>query len=83
MSLRVLVIYLLTIFPMCLNGDSDNSKLTCEGNTLNLYCTQGKVIQIIRAYYGRYSVAKCNDKHNTDITLKCVATNACEIIKDL
>lgn len=83
-GLLTTLICLSTLFAGYLNGDThfDNSKLICEGENLPLHCTKGKVIQIVRAYYGRYSVTKCNDNHNTDITIKCAADNACEIIKD-
>jgi len=43
----------------------------CEGNYLEIDCKPGKVIHLIRAIYGRFSLTICNDEGVTEWSVNC------------
>ena len=45
----------------------------CESSRLNISCSAGQYLDIIRANYGRFSITICNDHGNTDWKVDCQA----------
>ncbi|CAG0888741.1 unnamed protein product [Darwinula stevensoni] len=54
----------------------------CEGSTLSLECEAGHVIHLIRANYGRFSIAVCNDHGNTDWSVSCTSPRSLNILNE-
>ena len=54
----------------------------CQGSQLNLACPPDHQIRVMRANYGRFSVAICNDKGITDWSVNCMAPRSLRIMQD-
>ncbi|CAH0731584.1 unnamed protein product, partial [Brenthis ino] len=52
----------------------------CEGKTLKIGCSEGSVIHLIRANYGRFSITICNDHGNTDWSVNCMSTRSLRVL---
>nr|XP_012147882.1 PREDICTED: latrophilin Cirl-like isoform X4 [Megachile rotundata] len=52
----------------------------CEGKTLRLECGEGKLIQLIRANYGRFSITICNEHGNTDWSVNCMSPKSFRVL---
>ncbi|XP_055935902.1 latrophilin Cirl-like isoform X2 [Argiope bruennichi] len=65
-------------------GDRHQSKTTysCEGNELHVGCEEGKVIRLIRANYGRFSISMCNDNGHMDWSVDCISYRSFLIMQD-
>merc|ERR1712106_578269 len=66
-------------------GSSDKKPMlayACQGTKLNLSCPSGSVIKVVRANYGRFSVAICNDAGITDWSVNCMAPRSLRILQD-
>ena len=48
-----------------------SSAYACAGDTLSLSCPGGRAIRVVRANYGRFSIALCNDEARTDLKVNC------------
>ena len=53
----------------------------CEGSRLQINCTQDRYLDIIRANYGRFSIAICNDHGNTDWSVNCMSPRTLRVIE--
>ena len=61
--------------------DGDDNTLTayaCEGESLRMRCPQQqkdekKVLEVVRANFGRFSIAVCNDHVRTNLSVNCIA----------
>ena len=54
----------------------------CQGSQLALACPPDHQIRVMRANYGRFSVAICNDKGITDWSVNCMAPRSLRIMQD-
>ncbi|KAL0810102.1 hypothetical protein ABMA28_010908 [Loxostege sticticalis] len=52
----------------------------CEGKTLKIGCSEGSVIHLIRANYGRFSITICNDHGNIDWSVNCMSTRSLRVL---
>ncbi|XP_042910898.1 latrophilin Cirl isoform X2 [Parasteatoda tepidariorum] len=70
--------------PSLAKADRLHSKTThsCEGNELNVDCDEGKVIRLIRANYGRFSISMCNDDGHVDWRVNCMSYKSFLIMQD-
>merc|ERR1719483_647163 len=62
--------------------NSMKTSYACQGSKLNLSCPSGFVIKIMRANYGRFSVAICNEAGTTDWSVNCMAPRSLRILQD-
>ena len=54
-----------------------------KGSVLNITCpSRSDVIKVIRANYGRFSVAICNDEGRTDFSVNCLAPNSYRVMQE-
>ena len=53
----------------------------CEGSRLQINCTEGLFLDIIRANYGRFSIAICNNNGNTDWSVNCMSPRTLRVIE--
>ena len=53
----------------------------CEGSRLNITCSGARYLDVIRANYGRFSIAICNDHGNTDWSVNCMSPRTLRVIK--
>lgn len=95
-SIRLYVLFLgITILlslstDNCVNGSGLKNKDTtvynrmiCENEKLQIGCKEpDKVLNIQRAYYGRYSITPCNKNH-IQYTMGCTANNTLSVLKEL
>ena len=55
----------------------------CQGSNLDISCpNRNDVIKVVRANYGRFSVAICNEAGRTDLSVNCLAPNSFEVMRD-
>jgi len=83
--LVMVMLYLLVNVDSLTAASSMNSMKTsyaCQGSKLNLSCPSGFVIKIMRANYGRFSVAICNEAGTTDWSVNCMAPRSLRILQD-
>lgn len=52
----------------------------CEGKTLKIECNEGELIKLIRANYGRFSIAICNDHGHTDWSVNCMSPKSLRVL---
>lgn len=65
------------------NGVTYRTAYACQGQTLNISCPQsGDVIKVIRANYGRFSIAICNEEGRTDFSVNCLAPNSFRVMQE-
>ncbi|TRY70742.1 hypothetical protein TCAL_12812 [Tigriopus californicus] len=53
----------------------------CEGSRLQINCTDSHYLDIIRANYGRFSIAICNDHGETDWSVNCMSPRTLRVIE--
>ena len=54
--------------------------LLCKGDTLDLECDAGKIIQVTSAIYGRQTASVCPGNHRN---LNCAAPNSLAVVQGL
>ncbi|XP_076353780.1 latrophilin Cirl-like isoform X2 [Tachypleus tridentatus] len=54
----------------------------CEGNNLKIACENEKLIKVLRANYGRFSISICNDQGILDWSVKCAAEKSYFVIHE-
>lgn len=84
-NMLMMMISLLVSLESLTAAASMNSMKTsyaCQGSKLNLSCPSGFVIKIMRANYGRFSVAICNEEGITDWSVNCMAPRSLRILQD-
>ncbi|XP_067206179.1 latrophilin Cirl-like isoform X6 [Linepithema humile] len=52
----------------------------CEGKTLEIECGEGKLIHLIRANYGRFSITICNEHGNTEWSVNCMSPKSFRVL---
>lgn len=53
---------------------------SCQGQTLHVECPGQKVIKIVRANFGRFSIAVCNDQVRTNLSVNCMSPRSKDIV---
>jgi len=48
----------------------------CEGNKMELNCDEGKLIHLVRANYGRFSLSICNENGHSNYSVQCASFRA-------
>ena len=64
-------------------GSDRRTKYGCEGSVLDIQCEEGTVINLVRANYGRFSIAICNQQGLTHWTVNCAARNTISIVEKM
>lgn len=54
----------------------------CEGKQLDLSCDEGKMIHLVRANYGRFSLSICNPSGQLDLSVNCMSFRSFLIMQD-
>ena len=77
-------LYLIKTFsaPSSSSGVPMKTVYACQGSQLALACPPDHQIRVMRANYGRFSVAICNDKGITDWSVNCMAPRSLRIMQD-
>lgn len=57
------------------------TEYACEDTRLNITCGEGLHLNIIRANYGRFSIAICNMHGNTDWSVNCMSPRTLRVIR--
>jgi hypothetical protein len=63
------------------SGDVYETAYACEDSGLNITCTSGGRLNIIRANYGRFSIAICNVHGNTEWSVNCMSPRTLRVIR--
>ncbi|XP_014479736.1 PREDICTED: latrophilin Cirl-like isoform X2 [Dinoponera quadriceps] len=62
------------------NMERYDTAYACEGKTLEIECGEGKLIHLIRANYGRFSITICNEHGNTDWSVNCMSPKSFRVL---
>ncbi|XP_078048524.1 latrophilin Cirl [Augochlora pura] len=62
------------------NIERYDTAYACEGKTLFIECGEGKLIHLIRANYGRFSITICNEHGNTDWSVNCMSAKSFRVL---
>jgi hypothetical protein len=62
-------------------GDIYETAYACEDSGLNITCGGGGRLNIIRANYGRFSIAICNVHGNTEWSVNCMSPRTLRVIR--
>ena len=72
--------------PSDVAGEGGRLYLTeyaCQGDSVDIRCARpGDVIRVVRANYGRFSVAICNEEGRTDFSVNCLAPNSFSVMQN-
>lgn len=60
--------------------DRYDTAYACEGKILRIECGEGKLIHLIRANYGRFSITICNEHGNTDWSVNCMSPKSFRVL---
>ena len=63
------------------DGTKYKTAYRCEGQDLRINCDPGETIQVIRANYGRFSIAICNKNGYTDWSVNCMSHTTTRILQ--
>ncbi|XP_017890799.1 latrophilin Cirl-like isoform X4 [Ceratina calcarata] len=62
------------------NIERYDTAYACEGKVLWIECGEGKLIHLIRANYGRFSITICNEHGNTDWSVNCMSPKSFRVL---
>ena len=78
----------LTIINCCIyfigqrvDGMHYKTAYRCEGEEMTISCDVNEVIQVIRANYGRFSIAICNKHGYTDWSVNCMSPETKRVLQ--
>ena len=77
----VVVVFLLDLLPGDLQ-QTIKTGYTCEGEELFIQCEEDETIQIVRANYGRFSIAICNEDGKTHWSVNCMSPKTRHILQN-
>jgi hypothetical protein len=63
------------------DGTRYKTAYRCEGETMSISCDSSETIQVIRANYGRFSIAICNKHGYTDWSVNCMSHTTTRILQ--
>nr|ADD22401.1 cnidarian egg lectin isoform a [Hydractinia echinata] len=90
-NLRLSFVVLFIVFMYTNSGFAKSSKRVCENKTMRISCSSGRVIQIRRAMYGRYTTSYCGwnifqgrcNSHSSrslhEVKLRCQNKRSCSV----
>lgn len=61
-------------------GPPSKTAYACEGDRLHLDCGVDQTIEVVRANFGRFSIAICNEGVATNLSVNCHTPDAVEIV---
>ncbi|XP_029176788.1 latrophilin Cirl-like isoform X3 [Nylanderia fulva] len=64
------------------NIERYDTAYACEGKTLEIECGEGKLIHLIRANYGRFSITICNEHGNTEWSVNCMSPKSFRVLNN-
>lgn len=64
------------------SGDIRKSAYVCEDGALELSCNAGKHIDVLRANFGRFSIALCNPSGFLDWSVNCASGNSLPVLTE-
>lgn len=62
--------------------DIRQSAYVCEDGDLELSCTEGKHIDVLRANFGRFSITLCNPSGFLDWSVNCASGNSLPVLTE-
>ena len=62
-------------------GELYETEYACEDTSLNITCATGLHLNVIRANYGRFSIAICNLHGNTDWSVNCMSPRTLRVVR--
>ena len=75
----------ITLFFLFLGEGPDGTRYKtayrCEGEEMTISCKSSEVIQVIRANYGRFSIAICNKHGYTDWSVNCMSPRTTRVLQ--
>merc|ERR1719273_2503056 len=63
------------------DGTKYKTKYNCQGELLTISCDHDQSIQVIRANFGRFSIAICNRHGTTDWSVNCMSPSSNRVMK--
>ena len=63
------------------DGTRYKTAYRCEGETMSISCDSSETIQVIRANYGRFSIAICNKHGYTEWSVNCMSHTTTRILQ--
>ena len=63
------------------DGTRYKTAYKCEGESLEISCSSEQTIKIIRANFGRFSIAICNRHGTTDMSVNCMSPASNRVMK--
>ena len=64
------------------DGTKYKTAYRCEGDSISIFCDPGDTIQVIRANYGRFSIAICNKHGYTDWSVNCMSPRTTRVLQN-
>ena len=64
------------------DGTRYKTDYRCEGDRMKVSCDSGETIQVVRANYGRFSIAICNDDGKTHWSVNCMSPKTRHILQN-
>ena len=62
-------------------GTKNKTAYKCEGEQLTISCASDQTIKVIRANFGRFSIAICNRHGTTDMSVNCMSPSSNRVMK--
>ena len=69
--MEMLYVQVLIAGVMASQPSGTQTVIGCENTTINLTCSIGSYVSIIRANYGMFSISVCNHQARQDIDTDC------------
>ena len=63
------------------DGTRYKTDYRCEGDRMTVSCEPGETIQVVRANYGRFSIAICNKHGYTNWSVNCKSHTTTRILQ--
>ena len=63
------------------DGTKYKTAYRCEDEELHISCDSGETISVIRANYGRFSIAICNKHGFTDWSVNCMSPRTTRVLQ--
>ena len=63
------------------DGTRYKTDYRCEGDRMTVSCEPGETIQVVRANYGRFSIAICNKHGYTNWRVNCMSHTTTRILQ--
>ena len=64
------------------DGTKYKTAYRCEDEELHISCDSGETISVIRANYGRFSIAICNKHGFTDWSVNCMSPRTTRVLQN-